>query len=508
MAAKKKAMTTRDWEIVREAVSTGVKRAKLDDFPSELDTDRNPFRPAQPPPCVKVPSGTKIAMDSFAGVSWAAQATLNGAFYEGQEFLGYPYLSQLMQRPEYRRISETIATEMTRRWIKLTTDADTGKKSTRVKKITKELERLRTRDVFREAALQDGAFGRSHIFIDTGAKIEDEERKLSIGNGRDDVSITKMKKKPIVALRNVEPVWCYPLNYNSNDPTSPTWYRPDTWVVMATATHATRLLTFVGREVPDLLKPAYSFGGLSLSQMAKPYVDNWLKTRQAVSDLVQSFSFVGLKTNLQTLLSPGGNALQARMAAFTAWRGNQGTLLLNKDEEEWFNISTPLSTLDILQAQSQEHMAAVSGIPLVKLLGIQPTGLNADSEGVMRCFYDWIAAQQELLFRQHLRTIIDFIQLSLFGDVDESIGFKFESLWALDEKGQADVEKTKADTAGVYVDMGAIDRAEVRQALADDEDSPYHGIDVDNIPDDPNDIDITGSGEEDDEDDKPLKEAA
>ncbi|MGF6605041.1 hypothetical protein P3T23_009802, partial [Paraburkholderia sp. GAS448] len=47
-----------------------------------------------------------------------------------------------------------------------------------------------------------------------------------------------------------------------------------------------------------MLKPAYAFGCLSLSQIAKPYVDNWLRTRQSVSDLLHSFSTMVLKTNL------------------------------------------------------------------------------------------------------------------------------------------------------------------------------------------------------------------
>jgi hypothetical protein len=36
---------------------------------------------------------------------------------EGLLFLGYPYLSELAQRPEYRVISETIADDATRKWI-------------------------------------------------------------------------------------------------------------------------------------------------------------------------------------------------------------------------------------------------------------------------------------------------------------------------------------------------------------------------------------------------------
>jgi len=44
---------------------------------------------------------------------------MGGAWSEGLVWPGYAYLSELAQRPEYRVISNVIATEMTRKWIKL-----------------------------------------------------------------------------------------------------------------------------------------------------------------------------------------------------------------------------------------------------------------------------------------------------------------------------------------------------------------------------------------------------
>ncbi|WP_163489245.1 anti-CBASS protein Acb1 family protein, partial [Klebsiella pneumoniae] len=84
-----------------------------------------------------------------------------------------------------------------------------------------------------------------------------------------------------------------------------------------------------------------------------------------------------------------------------------------------------------LQAQTQEHMAAVSGVPLIKLLGISPAGLNASSEGEIRTFYDSIHSFQERFYGPHLRTVIDIVQLNEFGDVDPDIGYEFEPLWSM-----------------------------------------------------------------------------
>src|SRR5258708_7252681 len=88
---------------------------------------RQTFAPTQPMP--GVPKGAKLAMDSSVSdmVSWAAQSSFSSAFQEGMGFLGYAYLSILAQRPEFRVMSEEIASEMTREWIEFETSGGDDK---------------------------------------------------------------------------------------------------------------------------------------------------------------------------------------------------------------------------------------------------------------------------------------------------------------------------------------------------------------------------------------------
>lgn len=438
--------------------------------PPRFSTRAQVFAPARPAPGV-VPPG--MAMDDAAtqsALTWAS----GGAFGEGIGFLGYAYLAELTQRAEYRRIAETLSKEMTRKWIKIKSTGDEDK-SERVKQIEAAMKRFGIQQVFGKLAEHDAFFGIGHLYIDTGAN--DDPAELQTILLRDP---RKVSKGSIKGFRAIEPLWCYPDRYNSNDPLSRDYYRPSSWFVQGKLVHSSRLLTFVSRHVPDILKPAYQFGGLSLSQMAKPYIDNWLRTRQSVSDLLHSFSVNGVLTDLTGVLNGGdGSDIVARAALFNATRDNRGLMLLDKDREEFFNVSAPLGTLDALQAQSQEQMASVSGIPLVKLLGITPSGLNASSDGEIRSFYDWIKAQQEMLFRPNLEHVFDLLQLNEFGDIDPEITFEFVNLWQLDEVAQANVEKTKADTHQVYIDTGVVDTTTVRRSLAADDASPYHGIELD-----------------------------
>jgi phage-related protein (TIGR01555 family) len=391
-----------------------------------------------------VPSSGLAQDDALSATGAWANSVLAAqqidAALEGQHFLGYSVLSAMAQRPEYRRIVETIATEMTRKWVRLINRKGDEQTQDRIDALTEAMERLCVRDAFRKVAEGDGFFGRGHLYIALDGDQVGDELKSPIGNGHDGASKQKVRKGKLLRLQPVEAVWVYPQAYNSTNPLDADWYAPQLWQVQGKPVHRSRLLTFVGREVPDLLKSAYAFGGLPMSQIARPYVENWLRTRQDVSDLISQFSVSGVKgMKLADMLASGAaENLVNRVDMFVNMRDNRGFMALD-ETEEFFNVSTPLGTLDKLQAQAQEQIASICGIPLVKLLGVTPSGLNASSDGEVRVFYDFIRAYQEKLFGENLKRVIAFIQLSEFGNVDEDVGFEFEPLWQMDETEKADV---------------------------------------------------------------------
>jgi phage-related protein (TIGR01555 family) len=432
---------------------------------------------AYSPPAGVVPNDAALAMDSSNDY---VNQYANNFTYGNHYFIGYPTLSAFAQSPEYRKISETIAEEMTRKWIKITSKGDEDKTEV-IAKINEAIERYKLQAKFQRVAELDGFFGRGQLFIDLGSDRDDEvATPLTL-------SPTKIKKGSLKGFNLVEPVWTYPADYNSTNPLRDDFYKPKKWYVMGKTVDGSRMLTFISREVPDLFKPAYNFSGISLSQLAKSYVDNFIRTRDSVSDMVHSFSINGVKTDMASVLvGKDSQSFFDRVDLFNSMRDNFNTMLLDKDSEEFFQFNIPLNGLDSLQAQSQEQLASVSSIPLVKLLGITPSGLNASSEGEIKVFYDHIHAMQEKIFLDNLRKALDVIMLSELGEIDKDITFRFESLHALSEVEQAQVRKTNADTDAVYVGMGSLAREEVRQKLASDENSGYDNL-TDDLPevDDP-----------------------
>lgn len=419
--------------------------------------------------------GAVLAMDEAMNPVYAYVSEA----YAGMGFIGYPYLAELSQRPEYRKMSDVIAKEMTRKWIKLEVKGEDNK-SDKLEVIEKAMRRHRLRAKFRLAALQDGLFGRSQIYIDvkkpSGALAwadPDELKSILVK------SPAKIAKGSLVGFKVIDPVWTTPYLYNSDNPMRPDFYKPTSWFVLGRQVHSSRLMNIVSREVPDLLKPSYNFGGMSMTQLAIPYVNNWLKTRQAVANLIDGFSVPLFATNMGTMLGgePGSDVF-GRVDLFNRMRTNRGAWAIDKDSEDFRFENVPLSGLDALQNQSLEQLSVVSGIPLVKLMGISPSGLNATADGEIRVFYDDMHSAQEAVFRDPIQTCLELIQLSEFGEIDPDITFSFVPLWQMSEKELAEVRKLDADTGAVLIESGAISPQEERERVAADETNGYHSLDL------------------------------
>lgn len=444
-----------------------------------------PQSPRFLPPAIMpgvVPEGRKsaIAMDYAPGVyDFANNGAWSGSYFT--PFPGYPYLAGLSTRAEYRNFADSLSSEMTREWIKFKGASDTAgdgqaeQDTIRIAQLEEAVKKHNLRDIFKLAAAQDCFFGRAQITIN----IKGADLKLPMVLDK-----RTIHKGTLDGFTCVEAMWTTPSAYNANDPTAPDFYKPREWFVLGQQVHASRIMTIITRPLPDMLKPAYNFSGMSLSQLAEPYVNNWLRTRQSIADLINNFSITALKTNMGQVLQGqcDGSDVFARADLFTLTRSNRGLMLLDKESEELDQVNTPLSGLSDLQAQALEHLCTVSRMPAVILTGVSPSGLNASSEGEIRVFYDWISSQQNAFYRHPLEVCIKVIMLDLWGEIDDTISFEFNPLWQVSAKEESEIRSNNANSAATYIDRGVLSAEEVRENLAADPNSGYSGIDVSDVP--------------------------
>ena len=439
---------------------------------------------------VAMPSAS-MAMDySGAAGDVPYGGFLNQAGYNfGLFFPGYPYLAELAQRSEFRQPVATHAKDMTREWIEFKSTG-TDDKSEKLEGIERRFSELGVQEVFRKALVHDGFYGLGHIFIKIDGQ-EDHAEKLLI-------TPQTIRKGSLVGLINIEPMWTTPLMWNASDPTEPDFYKPPSWMVLGRETSSTRLLRIISNEVPDIIKPAFNFGGVSLSQLIEPYVDRWLKTAAGVNRLINNFSIIYLKTDMSAVLEGESNSdLMKRMKLFVKDRDNQGVFLTDKEREELSQLAVPLSGLSDLQQQALEHMAYPTHEPLVVLTGVTPSGLNASSDGEIEVYHEWNKSEQNAVLRSPIKTVLDIVQLDMYGVIDADITFGFKPIKSITGEALARIKKTEAEQDQILVDMGAIDRAEVREKVARDPDSGYTNLDIADLPELPSEeeIDSTGEGE-------------
>lgn len=453
--------------VLQEAHRVDPKRAEHTSLSlaTAVEVDRNQYSKSEQEAATAV-----HAMDY--GLSAGRNARDALSFVEATSWPGFPTLGLLAQLPEYRTMHETPADECVRTWGKVTSTSEDDAAADKVKRLTQKLEQYGVRRLIRTAVVHDQAYGGAHIFPHLkmdGSTVPADAPLL--------LEPSFVKPGCLTGFTAIEPMWLTPNAYNATDPTLPNFYKPDSWIASSgRKIHCSRVFTIIGRPVGDILKAAYSFRGVSISQLAMPYVDNWLRTRQSVSDTVKQFSITNLATDLAQLLAPGGaQSLDMRVQLFNLNRDNRNVGVVDKETEEIQQVNTPLSGLDALQAQSQEQMSAVSHIPLVKLLGITPAGLNANSDGEIRVWYDFVAGYQAHNLSPLMEWILDLIQLSEYGQIDPGLSWDWNPLYELDDKELAEVRYKNAETDRVLTEIGAIDAPMVQQRLAGDPTSGYAG---------------------------------
>lgn len=474
-AMKSAASSTFDLGALRRLLAESPAAPK-DPFVHALELPKVP----QPPGAAKAVR-VGMAMDDANGGSFPYSGYLGAQSVAGQlefglYFPGYPYLAQLAQRTEYRQPVETLAKEMTRKWIVMKSTGESDK-TDKISELEEEMKRLNIQPLFRKVTEHDGYYGLGMIFI----KLKGDEYS-AIRQSPLVIDERSIGKGDLEGFTTIEPMWITPLVWNSIDPTVPTFYNPEQWMVLGRETHATRMLKFISREVPDIIKPAYNFGGISLTQLIDPYVSRWLKTVDSVNRLINNFSIIVLASDLGSVLSSGDTdkyqSVLTRLSLFSKHRDNQGVFLLDKATEALEQISVSLTSLSELQAQALEHMAYPTHEPLVILTGITPSGLNASSEGEIEVWHNWVHAMQEQLYRPNLERVFRIVQLNLWGKIDPEITFDFEPLKEITGDQVAAVQKTKTDSVVALHAEGIIDEEESREFLANDPDSGFNNLDV------------------------------
>lgn len=349
------------------------------------------------------------------------------------------------------------------------------------------LKKYDVKRIIHEAVKHDSWAGVAHIYIDTGASSSDRELPLIL----DPRSI---KKGSLRGFKVIDPTWMYPAFYNATDPFDDTFYKPQQWFVMGQVVHESRFLDMVSRPVPDILKPSYNFGGMSLTQLMIPFVDDYRDVKYNVTRIIKTLRMRALATDMDARLESPGE-FDKRMKLFSMTQENFGIWAIDKGSEDIIHTQTSLGELSNLMSSYQEQMCMPARVTNLKYLGNAPAGLNASGESEIETWHETVSGYQDANVRHPLDVMIKIIQMSEFGEVDDDISFEFKPLDEMSDELKATINKTKVETVAIAVESQVISTEEAREAISAIEGAGMEGLSE-------NDFDGSDYDEEDDDEEE------
>lgn len=281
-------------------------------------------------------------------------------------------------------------------------------------------------------------------------------------------------------ISQIDPYWIAPeLGADAAaNPASKDFYEPTWWRIGGRRVHRTHLVIFRNGDLPDILKPAYLYGGIPVPQKIAERVYAAERTANEAPMLAMTKRLTVLKCDItQAVAEP--DAFNARMTLWTQLMNNFGVKIIGESDEVQ-QFDTSLADLDAAIMTQFQLVAAAAGVPATKLLGTSPKGFNASGEYEEASYHEELESIQQhdlspLVNRHHLLLIRSHVVKEF-----KIKPFNTEVAWKPVDSPtaaeQADINLKKAQTDTQLSQAGAIDGTDIRERLINDLDSGYNGI--------------------------------
>lgn len=345
-----------------------------------------------------------------------------------------------------RKIVNVPAFDSFRRWRNWQADeADIGL-------IEAEEKRLNIQAKAMRALILARLFGGSALYIGTGDR--DPSKPLDV----EKVGLGGLRSVTILRKSQLSP------GDIDTDPESDYYDKPSMYTLTTSNSlgvniHPSRLVIFSGDTNPDEeLMPNISGRGWGDPVLVATMqaIKNADATAANVASLVfeAKVDVVKVPDLMSSLADPEyRNRLLERFQLANVAKGVNGMLLLD-NEEEYEQKSASFATLPDVLDRFLQMVAGAADIPLTRLLGQSPAGMNATGEGDLRNYYDRIQAIQNTELSPAMIKLTEVIIRSATGDRNEDIHYIWAPLWQLSDTERATLGKTTADTIKVLNDTG------------------------------------------------------
>lgn len=233
--------------------------------------------------------------------------------------------------------------------------------------------------------------------------------------------------------------------------------------------HHSRVLRLDGVDLPYWQRVSENLWGQSVIERLFDRLIAFDSTTAGAAQLVYKAHLRTYKVEgLRDIIATGGPALEGllkQIDMIRRFQSNEGmTLMDSKDEFEAHQYA--FSGLDNVLLQFGQQLSGALGIPLVRLFGQSPSGMNATGESDLKTYYDNIKQQQERRLSGPLTRMMSVLFQSVLGSpMPDDYNFQFRHLLQLSEVERADVAQKNTDTVLSAYDAGIISQQTALQEL-------------------------------------------
>jgi phage-related protein (TIGR01555 family) len=251
--------------------------------------------------------------------------------------------------------------------------------------------------------------------------------------------------------------------------------------------HHSRLVRFTGRDLPFLERVAELYWGES---EVEALYNDVVKHDNVAANMAALTFRANVDTmevqNLDQLFSVTSGEQQRRfwnvMQAQSVMKSNFGMQLVNRGDQ----IKNTQYTFTGLQEVYDSMCLDLSGasrIPVTKLFGRSPAGMNATGESDLRNYYDYVDTLREAKLRPILEKLLPVLAMSAWGAVPDGLDITFPPLWTPTAKEVAEIAKTKSEAivSGYQAGLLNVDTAQRELKKLADETGMFDSISEEEI---------------------------
>ena len=232
--------------------------------------------------------------------------------------------------------------------------------------------------------------------------------------------------------------------------------------------HYTRVLRFDGVDLPYWQKITENLWGMSVLERLFDRLIAFDSTTAGAAQLVYKAHLRTLKIKgLRDIIAMGGPAMTAlvqNIDLIRQYQSNEGLTLLDGEDEFAVN-QYAFSGLSDMMLQFGEQLSGALQIPLVRLFGQSPAGMNATGESDLSNYRDTIRQQQERRLSAPLTRLIQTVARSEGVDLPSDYNFVFNSLEQMGDDEKADIAQKVSTSILEAYDAGVIDLEVTLQEL-------------------------------------------